>query len=360
MMLRVWSILIVLLSGTGALFVSAQTDDSALVISAETVQNLRSHIRLDFEAVRARGLSPGSGLFVTDADASWVVSFANAPDEPPLSTAIVWDGQTGELQATLFIGENQYDRALSVSGELLAVARQDGAALFNLQEDALISENVLPPLPEPIITHVWFAPGDVICGETGPAAGGTSYVVCSDNRAAVAVPLGGLDVVRIGRVPLPLAVTAQEDGQVTRWNLAEGTPTATANAGDIAVFGAINISGNPFAPESGTHLAWRDPTSQALHLLDFQTGQNQTLAALDGDYIAHIQVARGADVVFGIDPASARGTISAWTVPDGTRYDLGAFRACTRQQPDMARVSPDGTALVIGCDEGLDIWRVQP
>ncbi|MFW5691150.1 MAG: hypothetical protein ACOCXZ_01505 [Chloroflexota bacterium] len=47
----------------------------------------------------------------------------------------------------------------------------------------------------------------------------------------------------------------------------------------------------------------------------------------------------------------------AWIVETGERIDLGTYRECSRQ-PDMVRLSTDGTTLVIGCDTGLDVWRV--
>ncbi len=319
-------------------------------LNAENLASFNRQVRLDFETVRAEGLQPGSGLFVVSADAGRVVTFANAPEQSPLSTAVIWDGYTGALLDTLYIGDNQYDRAINADGSRLAVAKQDGAAVFDLRAGRSLTSNALPLLPVPILTHVWFAAGDDICGETSPEAGGTSYVICSDGREALPLPLGGGDLVRIGRVPPPLAVTTREDGHVSRWNLESGALTAEADAGDIAVFGAVN--------GSGSHLAWRDPMSQALYLLDFVTGETTRIAALEGEYIAHMQLTRTADVILGIDPASARGTVAAWRVASGERVSLGDFRPCERQQPDMARLSPDGSALVIGCDLGLDIWRI--
>ena len=146
---------------------------------------------------------------------------------------------------------------------------------------------------------------------------------------------------------------------VSLWSLESGEAIAEGFAGGLAVFGAININGSVHAVGSGTHLAWRDPESTMLNLLDFASGQNQEIAPLDGDYIAQILLTRGGDVILGIDPQSARRHIWAWDAATGERYDLGQFRECERQQPDLAELSPDGTALVIGCDSGIDIWRIQ-
>jgi hypothetical protein len=49
--------------------------------------------------------------------------------------------------------------------------------------------------------------------------------------------------------------------------------------------------------------------------------------------------------------------VVAWDVATGQQYHLGTYRQCNRP-PDMARLSEDGTTLVIACDTGLDIWRV--
>jgi hypothetical protein len=52
--------------------------------------------------------------------------------------------------------------------------------------------------------------------------------------------------------------------------------------------------------------------------------------------------------------------VVAWDVKTGERTILGEYRECNRPQPDMTRLSEDGTTLVIGCDTGLDIWRIVP
>jgi hypothetical protein len=49
--------------------------------------------------------------------------------------------------------------------------------------------------------------------------------------------------------------------------------------------------------------------------------------------------------------------IVAWDVASGERLDLGFYRECSRT-PDMVQISEDGTTLAIGCDTGIDIWRV--
>ena len=304
------------------------------VIDAENVTGLESVLQLDFESLD--GLSSGAGIFLVNDDASLVVTFATADGESPLSTAVIWDGETGALQDTLFIGENQLDRALY--GDSLIVARHDGADVIDITTGE--SQRVLSS-DGPLLS-VW-ASDDVICGET------QELIICADGRLAQDVPSEG--VARIGRIAPPLAVTVDEDGAVSLWAMEEGRVIHRAQDVGLAVFGAVN--------PGGTHLAWRDPPSNALNLLDFESGQNAEISPLDGDYIAWILLSDGADVIFGVDPQSARRHIWAWDAASGQKFDLGTYRDCgERQQPDWAEISQDGTALMIGCDSGIDIWRI--
>jgi hypothetical protein len=310
----------------------------APVIDAENVTRLESVLHLDFAALD--GLSPGAGIFLVDDDASTVVTFATVEGDSPLSTAVIWDGETGDLRDTLFIGENQLDRAL-YDGSLI-VARHDGADLIDIStgESVRVLRSDVPVL------SVWQSTSGAVCGET------QETIICSDGRQPLPV-LGGDsgDFARIGRIPPPLAVTVDEEGAVSLSSLEENRVINHVTDVGLAVFGAIN--------SSGTHLAWRDPQSTTVSLLNFETGQNQEIAPLDGDYIAQILLSHGADVIFGIDPQSARRQVWAWDVARGEKFDLGQYRACgERQQPDLAELSPDGTALVIGCAAGIDIWRI--
>jgi WD40 repeat protein len=318
------------------------------LITQDNVSRLGSVLHLDFEQVQTLGLSTGSGVFVMNAEASIVVTFANAENTSPMSTAIIWDGFTGDILQILQIGNNPYDRAVSANGDQLAVARPDGVVLI----DRLTSSQAQVIHSDAPVLNVWFTDDKVICGETAADLNGEALILCSDNRPPVWL-FGGKpqDFARIGRVPHPLAVTVSEDGLVSLWDLETGDITAEGKADDIAVFGAINAS--------GTHLVWRDPNSTRLNLLDFATSENQVIAPLEGGYIAHLQLTHQADVIFGIDPLAANGAIWAWITATGERLDLGTYRQCEREQPDLGRLSADGTTLVIGCDTGIDIWRIK-
>jgi WD40 repeat protein len=161
------------------------------------------------------------------------------------------------------------------------------------------------------------------------------------------------DLVRIGRIEPPLAVTATEDGRVKRWNIQTGKVTAEVQIDPeegLPIYGAVNAGGDEY-------LVWRDPASMALHLLNFQTGEARTIVQLNGTYIPFIFLSIAADVIIGVNVNDAP-IVVAWDVATGQRYNLGEYRECNRP-PDMVRLSQDGTTLVIGCDTGLDVWRVQ-
>jgi hypothetical protein len=164
---------------------------------------------------------------------------------------------------------------------------------------------------------------------------------------------GSMDVVvRIGRIPAPYAVTSTEDGQVTLWHWPTNERRAFVNngMGQPSVFGNINAS--------ASHLVWRDNENSTLYLLDFVSGENRLIAPLNGEYVQWFFLSADASVVLGVnvefDPI-----VAAWDAATGERFDLGSYLPCQRPQPDMARLSADGTTLVIGCDAGLQFWRVQ-
>jgi hypothetical protein len=155
-------------------------------------------------------------------------------------------------------------------------------------------------------------------------------------------------VVRIGRIPPPLAVTANAEGRVRRWNLGTGQLTAEARVDQTPIYGALT--------PDGRYLVWRDPASQALHVLDFADGVDRVVAALNGRYIPFMMLTMGADAIIGVH-IDDEPVVMAWTVENGTVHPLGLYRQCSRP-PDMVTLNQVGNTLVIGCDTGLEIWRV--
>lgn len=154
---------------------------------------------------------------------------------------------------------------------------------------------------------------------------------------------------RVGRIDPPLAITVTRENLVKRWNLQTGDVTDTVQLEMLPGAGQVNAA--------GTHFAWRDGESEALHLLDFETGEDRIVAQLEGQYIPFLFLSPAADVIIGVNVA-LEPVVVAWNTATGERSELGEYRSCNRQ-PDMVRLSQDGTTLVIGCDTGLDIWRIQ-
>lgn len=158
-------------------------------------------------------------------------------------------------------------------------------------------------------------------------------------------------VVRVGRIPLPYVVTSTLEGIVKLWNVQtdELLYAVDNETGEPSVFGNINTD--------ATYFVWRDNRNESLYLLDFETGENRFIDNLNGQYAQWYFLSNDASVILAVD-FDAQPVIVAWDITTGERYNLGNYRSCQRPQPDAAHLSDDGTTLVIGCDTGLDIWRI--
>jgi hypothetical protein len=174
--------------------------------------------------------------------------------------------------------------------------------------------------------------------------------------AAALIPSGpendAESFIRIGRIEPPLAITVTRDSLVKRWNLQTGAVTAAAQLDILPGIGQVNYGDN----EAGRYFAWVDGPAAALNMLDFETGANRSITSLNGKSVPFLWLTPGADIVIGVNVES-KSAVTAWDTATGQRYDLGEYRPCSRP-PDMVRLSRNGTTLVIGCDTGLDIWRV--
>ena len=155
-------------------------------------------------------------------------------------------------------------------------------------------------------------------------------------------------VVRIGRLAPPVAVTITEDREVQRWNLETGEQINQVNTGEMPLYGHM-LPGSE-------QMVWRDPASTALHVLDFATGKDRVVAPLDGRYVPFLFLNYPGDAILGVN-VDDEPVVVAWLVEGGRRIPLGPYRQCNRP-PDMVRLTTDGSTLIVGCDTGLDIWRV--
>jgi len=161
-------------------------------------------------------------------------------------------------------------------------------------------------------------------------------------------------VVRIGRITPPYVVTSSLDGLVSLWDMATSQRLAQVDngTGKPSVFGNLNAS--------ATHLAWRDNDNQTLYLLDLLRGENRVVAPLNGDYVQWFFVSPDASLIVGVGVGGAPSLV-AWRVADGQRLELGLYHAekpCSRPQPDLAQLSPDGRTLAVGCSAGVELWQV--
>ena len=154
-------------------------------------------------------------------------------------------------------------------------------------------------------------------------------------------------VMRVGRIHLPMIVQSSFDGLVDIFEF--DSLIGEFQVGESpAVFGHIN------SPK--THFAWVDPNTTYLNLLDLETGENRIITELNGAYAQYYLLSQDASLVIAINVDFTPNVI-VWDTNTGERYDLGGYRDCERI-PDKVELSADGTTLVIGCDTGLDLWRI--
>ncbi len=170
------------------------------------------------------------------------------------------------------------------------------------------------------------------------------------------LPGGDLDApgVLIGRIDFPLVVISSlADNALRVYRYPNSFDAESASEYILehgpAVSGAVN--------HAGTFLAWSGPASARLNHLDFDSGDNRVIAELGGSYAQYHLLTADASAIFAVNVDFAP-KVYAWDVATGDQYDLGPYRECTRI-PDKVILSDDGRALIIGCDTGLDIWRVE-
>ncbi len=328
----------------------AQTDltpndpiPDTIPITAENIHDLRLAMQIDF----ADYPEIVSGWFVVSPDGHYMAVRAG------LNRMMVWYGTT--LVASVDIPNTIVD-AVFARPLSLAMLDDSGQVIVYLLD--LEWQDVLAPnTANHIVQSLWFnAAMDVFWVEalTIPENDYTVFSITplqqrTQHPYAPATDPNAL--VRIGRILPPYVVTSSPEGDVKLWHLERGEVLASAEVGDMpAVFGQIS--------PNAQFLVWRDPMSEAVNLLNFETGENQRIADLNGAYFQAFFVSDDGSVIIAVDE-DFEPRIVAWIVATGERIDLGEFRACSRV-PDMIRMSQDFTTLVIGCDTGLDIWRIVP
>lgn len=356
-------IAITLFSASSMTTVAQDEGGTYPVITAQNIRQLQSVQQLDFADIPAN-VKPASGLFAINADASLVVTFGNLSGEPPLSQAVLW-GYGAESDGPLVnaLGDSHVIRLLTEDGQCLVTGHTGYYAVWELdptQDSARLLDQVELPEAFDTVNNVWTADNTTCNTDVYAevfAMDGSTYVLGPDGEVlhtdlfAVA---GQVQAGRVGRVQPPLAITMDFENHLYRWDMMSHEITATVEVNAFAIFGAVN--------QTGTYYAWQEGTGpdtfEALHLVNFEEESDRIVASYDNLYFSHLALPPEADVILGIDPTDERGTVSAWQIETGERIDLGSYRECERIQPDLVKLSQDGTALVIGCDKGIDIWRV--
>lgn len=348
------------------LLTSTVAQDAPSVISAENINNLQSVAQINFADLPAEAGSVQTGWFALSRDGERIT--VKNRDE-----ALITLDLTGKiidqysLPGSDGLATTIEDAAYNPTGDQLASVNLEGGHYYVVYRSLAAGsmeyyrfETQDIPLRVWWDSNVWLevAPFDsskpryVMQLNPLPLNRLRENDVLNDSEMTI-LPSGPENdpesFLRIGRIAPPLAVTVTQDGLTKRWNLE--TNTASAQAKVDTMPGAGQISSD------GYYFVWREGDSKALHLLDFETGEDRVIAPLEGAYLPFLLLTPAADVAMAVNPGQ-QAVVTAWNTTTGERTDLGEFRMCTRE-PDMVRLSRDGSTLVIGCDTGLDIWRVK-
>lgn len=336
------------------------TAQSPSIISADNIHLLQSTSKIDFSALPDE-IQPASGQFVINHDATAIVTFGNEVGEPPFSRAIRWDNENDLVINK--IDDSSLVRYLTDDGRCLYVGYVGYIMVYAFNANQDEADVWLGPLELPTAedsaVNFWMD-DDSTCTadfyvEVAAHDGDLNTLHVVDETLEVlhedifALPDETV-AARVGRIPPPLALTLDFDGNLYRWDMSTDDITATLNVDDVAMFGKLN--------NSGTHYVWLPNTRDGLYIADFADRSYERVVTFDDLYVSHLILSDEADVVIGVDPYDDRGTVRAWNLLSDERLELGEYRHCERVQPDLAKLSGDGTALVIGCDTGIDIWRV--
>ncbi len=329
---------------------ASSTQEYGAAISAENLPRLRPYDRIDFGAFEAK---LEIGWFAANDDATELLLF----------------GQSGEIYSISLLddarrGLNRQERGarpfalidgVQVQGEPIILHQLDGQYLIN--EKKLRNGHV------PVALFHGISEDDLFVEATDDD-GRTQFLHYRLDHETGDLSLLDLSpfpdrvddapAMRLGRISFPvMIVSALADSRlyfdIYPDSFGEFAAKEFQLVNGPAVFGAVNIP-------AASHLAWMNPLREQLNLLDLGTGENRIVAALDGAYPQYLLLSKDASAILGVN-LDFQPVVVAWDAKSGERYDLGAYRECGRI-PDKVELSRDGRALIIGCDTGLEIWRV--
>lgn len=312
-------------------------------INADTVQRLQSVARIDYLDLDAEF---DTGAFWIDETGERIVFF------DAFGTQFVADSQ-GQIIAI----DDTFTSETRLPGAVVGVAFADEAIYTLVQRGGATLLNGEQLDLEGLALALWHHEESLYIEVIGPEGEPAIDIFAAEDFSPLGqLPYGPAEreeaVVRVGRIPPPYTVTSDATGAVTLWSLAPEPQTLydVDNGTDQpSVFGNINAD--------ATHLVWRDNPNESLYLLDFAEGDNRFIDALGGAYAQWFFLSNDASTILAVN-LDFEPVVVAWEAVTGERVVLGEYRVCGRPQPDMSRLSADGTTLVIGCDTGLDIWRV--
>ncbi len=354
--------------------------DSPVVISADNITRLQSVAHIDFSDAPAEAGKIDNGWFAMDAwgekyavknradhlviwnDAGQMLDqyFVEGEDGLPATTLdFAFDGWGASVVSAHSDGKYLYAarhflpgnfiifRTLSIDTPLRVWVSYNGTDMLEMSSnDPLTGRYVMEIHPQSPIDESKSEPIDLIPSEIHKFSSGPE----NDPDAFL----------RIGRIEAPYAITLTRGSLLKLWNLEQdgGIVIGQAQLSELPGMGTVNTHFEDF-PETQPpdYFAWRDGESKALHLLNIKTGEDRVVADLGGTYLPFMALTPAADVIIAVN-AGLEPVVTAWNTTNGEKYNLGEYRQCNRQ-PDMVRLSQDGTTLVIGCDGGLDIWRIE-
>ncbi|MCY4021588.1 MAG: hypothetical protein OXG39_19470 [Chloroflexi bacterium] len=319
-------------------------------ISAENLHRLRPYDRIDFAGFDGK---LRIGWFAANDDATEFVLFGQSDEIYSISLLDDrqrWLNQQEQGDQPFALIDGVY-----VQGEPIILRQLDGQYLINANK--LQNGNVPIALFQGLSEDDFFVEtidddGQtrflhyVLNRETGDL--GLQDVIPFPDRAS------DIPAMRIGRINFPVVIVSA---------LAESMLYIDIYPDSFGEFGAkefqlVNgpaVLGAVNAP-AASHLAWTNPLREHISLLDLETGEDRIVAALDGGYPQYLLLSNDASAILAVN-LDFQPAVVAWNAESGERSDLGAYRECGRI-PDNVELSRDGRALIIGCDTGLDIWRV--
>ncbi len=343
-----WLLLLALCLALAFMLTAFPLAQEAEVIGAGNIGRLRSAGHIDFADFAN---PPEVGFFAANADATEFIVFDRAQ-------RIYAVGETAIRRSWSYLPADSESVFALIDASYIAGQPH---ILYLLDGTYFINDYPLPTAQQPVALFAAEAAEEIVI-EALDSTGGTVFLRYGLERGelrwleTIAYPAKASETpqLRIVRIDFPLVIMAAlVDGGLTvyRYPSAFGPEKGRRYSleNGPAVFGAVNGA-------VASHFAWGDAARNTLNLLDLATGENRLVAELAGAYAQHFLLTADASVLIIVN-LDFQPEVFAWAVSSGQRYDLGPYRSCQRI-PDKVALSADGRALIIGCDTGLDIWRV--